>query len=387
VIRIILAILLFASTAFADTIIFETNFNSCDDWSITQPIKAGSEYSNIYPTYANGGDTDFPSDFPASGSGARYIGWFESKTFLDVNTYDTVNLSSSNARSGKAITHWSEVPDEESNGDASDGTLYISLTGTPGDVGYPEIWISTWRKYQDSFFEGPRTIKYLHVSHYDHDLYVGSSACHLTNWSGVPCYGGEEQHAPKIVAGMIGTGATDDTGNILMNHYVMTRYFPYADRAEFNPSGTDCGNFYSGTATPKVYATLDGTTIQGGWRNSGNFADGSYHFHEWHLKLNSATGAADGVLGYYIDGECQYEFSNLQWVQSGTVNDKGWNLVVLGGNNDFNAGSESEVWYAYDDVVISDYRVGSDYVIGGGPSISGVTISDLCVSEGKLCSE
>jgi hypothetical protein len=360
---------MFSSLGYSKTIIFETNFNSDAAWNITQPNAGGPNEIRNIPTAYTYGATDFPSTRTSVGVIPRWIGWYDYRTFMTTNTYNTVTLGTSNARggSGNAITHYSEVPAVDSSGDASSGTLYLFLGDALTSKGYTDIWITVWRKFDTNYYEGNNTQKWLSVSHYNHSLYLSDNARHLTDWSGVTT-GGVEQHTPKFIHGTQRSDDVDSGGLPMRWHYAWVRQFPYANRTDWVPvvGDLDAGDWKAGVAgEADVYATLDSGTRNGGWKTSGNYGDGDYHCHEYHLKLNSASNVADGVLEYYIDGVAQFSFNNMQWVKSGTPSDLGWNSIGFGGNNSYyRPAGELETWYAYDDIVVSDYRVTSSYRVG-----------------------
>ena len=349
--------LLLLKSVSARTIIFQTNFDHCDNWSITQ---GPSDISNIYPSYIYG-KNNFPSDHPASSSGPKYIGWFDSKTYLRKNLHNTVTLSSRNCRSGKCITHYSEVPLISSGGEASGGELYISLTDPPGqdDTGYEEIWITVWRKFQPNYYTNQNMQKFIRVSHFNANSPYG-----LTSWHPK---GDPDSHAPFVIGGFNGANGLDNYGYKLRYGYFAINLYPYANRSDYkwSPSDLNCGLYHSAAGSKVIYTwtRLRSGTQHGGWQQPGNYGDGNYHIHEYHFKMNSSPGLPDGVLEYYIDGICQVSLLNIPYIKSGLKMLK-WNLVALGGNNDFyDPNGEYECYYAYDDVVISDYRIGKDYKI------------------------
>ncbi|MFH1585770.1 MAG: hypothetical protein ABIB79_03315 [archaeon] len=339
-------------------IIFETNFDDVDDFTIPE---GSSAISNVFPTYTQGID-NFPSDYPASGTGPRYVGWYESPTYMSVNEHNSLYIDSNNSRGpGKGVTHYHEVTLGDQPFEASNGALYISLADDVGDrnnSGYNEVWVSMWKKYDPNFYEDDEEIKYMHISAYD-------SSQSLTDWfpGGDP-----DAHAPAVIMGQQGLGLTDTTGNNKLHNYYMFIMYPYDNRTDFQ--GNTAGDLLEGIwrgRTAYTYRTdvvLSGGTVNGGWKNSPNYGDGDYHFHEWVVKINSAPGVADGEFAHYIDGQAQMKFTNIPWVKDGQQMVK-WNNVVLGGNEDFDDDTaEWETWSAYDDVVISNYRVGSTYIIG-----------------------
>ncbi len=353
------------------SIIFQTNFDGCADWTVTQTASNKSNVPNTW-TY---GQTDFPCGINAnSGTGARWVAWYESKTYLVSDVSNTVNLNSANARSGKAITHSVEVPTSSSDGNASDGTLYLSLTTAIGDPtqGYNEIWVTVWRKFDSvtPYYTAQNMQKFIHVSSYD------ASKGSITDWF-------SDKHLPSLIQQTQGNNSTDLYGYKYRWLSQWINLYPNANREDYTwgTEDLDEGIYKSGAGTKYIntYAKLQSGTQHGGWQQSGNYGDGNYYCHEYHLKMNSAPGVADGVYEYFINGIAQVSVNNVSFVKSGAQMVK-WNSVVFGGNNDYyNTGGEYETWYAYDDIVVSDYRVTEDYIISAstlaGASLGGgVTI-------------
>ena len=99
------------------------------------------------------------------------------------------------------------------------------------------------------------------------------------------------------------------------------------------------------------------------------FGDGEWHCWEWRLKMNSSAGATDGIFAFWQDGIQIYEYTNIDWIQTGggAIADRSWNYVWLGGNNNnlHAGGSEEEQVYSIDDLVISTTPIGRSYTIGG----------------------
>jgi len=344
-----------------NTIIFQTNFDKCGDWTIAQTSSNKSNYPATWPY----GQTDFPCGVNAgSGTGAHWVAWYDSKTYIVNNAHNTVILSTANARSGKGITHYTEVPTTASGGEASDGSLGISLTTAIGDPsqGYDEIWITVWRKFDSvtPYYTAQNMNKFIRVSSYD------ASKGSIGEWF-------SDRHLPFVIHQTNGANSTDNYGYKLRYHQNMVRLYPNENRTDyvFSESSLVDGIFKASTDPTYigVYAKLQSGTQHGGWQQPGNYGDGNYYCHEYHLKMNSAPGKKNGVYEYYINGIRQWSVTDIPWVKAG-ANMVKWNYVVFGGNNDYyNSAGEYETWYAYDDIVISTYRVGSTYTI---PSASQV---------------
>ena len=118
----------------------------------------------------------------------------------------------------------------------------------------------------------------------------------------------------------------------------------------------------------KVGRSLASTTFLP-WVNPtdpGIYADGQWHRYDFHLKLND-IGKANGIMEFSYDGELKESHDDVVWKTSGSGADIGWNAVSFGGNsnNTFSA-TNSEQWYAIDDVVISTTPIPAGYVIDKG---------------------
>ncbi len=345
-------------------IIFEDNFDSHDDWSVP--------YQSFSVTWPTATTSDFPSDNPISGP--RMFGYSGQESVIDIQPNDRITLFSGAGRneSGKGLRMRCEAiyGDDDQHGVwYSDTQTYYTLTDTPGDYGYEEIWIQFWKRYSPGYYSKTSGAKYMHVSHFR-----GNS---LNDWH----YSDENDvdHAPFIV---LFSAAYDD--NYLDGSYndltsdweplvkMMFRETPYSQRANYRPTSPLEGILHHESGGT-VY--MDHSHAQpGGWQDSGNEGDGDWHFHEVHLKMNSAPGTADGELEYYIDNIAQMRFNDVPWIQSGGEM-VGWNMVSPGGNQDYHTltpGGET-YYYDIDDFVISTDRVGIDYVIGEGkPCISDI---------------
>lgn len=352
-----------------NTIIFEDSFNNHNDWSVPYQWNAV-----VWP---DAQVSDFPSANPTTG--ARMIGYAGQDSVITGQTNPRIAITPSAGRgvSGKGMRMRCEAiygQDDQHSVWYSDTQTYYTLTETPGDYGYTEIWIQMWRRYQPNFYSRAGNIKYMHVSHFR-----GGS---LNDWH----YDSEADvdHAPLAVLDTVtfdsdincctGVTAYDDlTQDFEPWAYTMFRLDPYDQRTSYNPTALYEGIFHH-TYLGEVHATLN---ITGEWRDPGNYGDGGWHYHEVHLKMNSAPGVADGEYGYYIDGVPQLVLIDVPWIATGGTM-VGWNMVSPGGNQDFHTlvpGGET-FYYDIDDLVISANRVGQNYTIDGStPTYSDPTIT------------
>lgn len=338
-----------------DTVLFQDSFDSHSDWHV--PYQANSV---IWPTAQT---SDFPTGNPTSGP--RMIGYSGQESVITGQTNPRISITGGAGRggTGKGLRMRCEAiygQNDQHSVWYSDTQTYYTLTSAPGEYGYPEIWIQMWRRHQPNFYSRAGSIKYMHVSHF--------RGGDLNDWH----YNDESDvdHAPLMVIDSVtfdgdlncctGSMAYDDLTQDF-EPWIMTmfREDPYPQRTDYRPESLIEGIFHH-QYIGEVYATPNMT---GGWRDTGNFGDGDWHFHEFHLKMNSAPGVADGVYGYYIDGVAQTVLTDVPWIQSGGVM-CGWNMVSPGGNQDFHTltpGGET-FYYDIDDLSISTYRLSSQAV-------------------------
>jgi len=121
-----------------------------------------------------------------------------------------------------------------------------------------------------------------------------------------------------------------------------------------------------GGGTPKIPDLVNGGFISDDLNQTvlwdqvfGSPASQTWTKMAYYVSLNSAPGAADGVLSQWINDERVLHNSNIPWVGA-TDEDFDrvkWNLIGIGGNDKFSVYPESEQrkeWYAIDDLQIYD---------------------------------
>ena len=127
----------------------------------------------------------------------------------------------------------------------------------------------------------------------------------------------------------------------------------------------------------KVGGALANTTFRP-WVNPtdpGIYADGQWHRYDFHLKLND-IGKANGIMEFSYDGVLKEFHGDVVWKTSGSRAEIGWNAVSFGGNsnNTFSA-TNSEQWYAIDDIVISTTPIPTEYAIDNEGSSNSIQSS------------
>ncbi|AKO52757.1 hypothetical protein ABA45_10360 [Marinobacter psychrophilus] len=104
-------------------------------------------------------------------------------------------------------------------------------------------------------------------------------------------------------------------------------------------SGGFLANFGGATSHDQVFGAA------GHWTKMG-----------FHVKKNSAIGAADGTLSVFINDERIVHRTNIPWVEdNGTGVHPGWNYFAIGGNDyfaPFPNKDQFEDWYSIDDIVV-----------------------------------
>lgn len=95
--------------------------------------------------------------------------------------------------------------------------------------------------------------------------------------------------------------------------------------------------------------------------------DNQWHCYEFHVKMNSQFGVADGIADVYLDDELKASRHNIVWKKAGS-NNVGWNWLFFLDNvyiGAYPASSHYESPLYMDDVVVSTSYIGSSYVIAG----------------------
>ncbi|MFH1661832.1 MAG: fibronectin type III domain-containing protein [Candidatus Falkowbacteria bacterium] len=318
-------------------VIFEDNFDSHNDWTITQRT------DHITSCYSN---CDVPSGWTAYYNGYSYCSGGPGNN----NMY----LESTNARggSGKALTFWDESC--TCFFEDSDGNLGVNLDQT-----YDELYVRFFIKFQPGYQTGQ-----ICSEASQHKL------AHVQYWcgSGNPySYFGNECNLPTTVPGF--------------KTYLGNVWYYSAYRCE--------GEYYcQGTPSYDYDVSLDhdhlnlGITEENFFSENAGINNDGWHSMEFHYKMNTNNGATfnkDGVHRFWLDGVLQYDSTThnggqgIPWSDQCSDVDprKGINFVAIGGNNNIRwtsscVGTGCEQWYAVDDVVISTEYIGPDYIIEGG---------------------
>jgi hypothetical protein len=345
-------------------VLFEDNFDSQPDWSLTQYNLGQHPYGVPYACYS----PDYSNCTPLSIWNVYYNG---DSHCVDVGGpgHNTLNVNSLSPWGGvgKSFIHWEESCDPyfRSQLEDSDGVLGISL----GDY-YPEIYLRfyimfqpgfQWRSIAMSEPEGGYSFKLARVNAH---CGVGS-----------------------FFDGVLNTGRTCNYPTAVSNIGVYGTNFQYA-------SSYRCKNNVWCMGTPSYNADVKGEfsmdwQIPGPWTTT--LGDGQWHVMEFYWKMND-PGQYNGRHMYWIDGVLEYDSATrggIPFYDDGSLGadpEFGWSFVSIGGNNNNRwtencTGTGCEQWYSIDDVVVSTQYIDPNYVIGNStpdttpPAISSVQSS------------
>ena len=313
-------VLMGATLAFAG-VIFEDNFNTQPDWQM--------EHGNISTPTVN------PDDKPI---GYRAC-WTQDSVYATPG-HAPVSITPANARggSGKALTMYSESGDGQSEW-VSDVLLQSIFEWDPQ---YQEVYVRFWMQFQIGWqwdMTNDAYQKFFRVAHYN-----GGSFTDM-----------DVSYQGMVISDLLKYGTGDNYQYSMAPRYE-TEYYP--DQA--NPTGIRNDQAY-----------LSGSGVE--FDAIGMPGDGEWHCWEMHYKRNSAVGVPDGEHRLWIDDILIYERTDFAFADVGSVADprKGWNTVVLGGNNYnryANISEEIEQWYAIDDFVVSTDPIGIEYEVLTSPA-------------------
>ena len=321
---LLLFIIMFPNFAYS-AVLFEDNFDSSPDWQSNQTISKSvppGEDKGWPNTYKNNCQPGYcPPDKWTSYRTA-------SSKWTDDRRRDTFVLNSEGARggSGKGVTL-----NVESTGDYgtwAGGSLDLWL----GEQGYQELYIRMYIQYTSewSWSDGSQhgQQKLIRISTFNEDIATTSQN-------------------PHIFSGSSG---------INWPTWYPDWYYNANDAYEY-------AALMSSTRTAPTYITDgDETYSSARWP-----ADTNWHCYEFHVKMNSAIGVADGVWEFYLDGNLKASRNNVKWKQTG-ANSKGWNWLMVLDNvtvAPFPLTEHKEMAIHMDDFVVSTNYIGPNYVIGG----------------------
>jgi len=392
-------------------VIFEDNFDSQPDF---WPVQARPQ-SGCDP--ATGKDTNGKLVF--HGNRCAPIGWSAARNDEAWNPFDasggtaatpgahpTIEISGDNhfGPSGKSFTVWNE----SHSGWSGDGWGADGIIAKKFDVEYPEIYIRFKYKLngvtQWTSYNGGAQMKTFRAEHSD----AGASSLFSnfekgTNapiamlqigvgWSGsTPLMGASHQtrcdpqnwdyvnYEGASYKCMLSHGSGDSilpTSGTYWQAVTYSASYPLwqVDR-DYYKSNYYCDDGM-GYITSSRFVTSSGDESTSVTETLG---DGNWHTFDFHLKMNSANGVADGVYQFLADGVLKVDKHDRVFLGDGATPGIGWNTISLGGNanNNYkhitssylaNYVADAEQSYSIDDVVVSTGPIPQEYVVGTSPA-------------------
>ncbi len=330
-----LIISLFMTAPTNAAVLFETNFDSMANW--TTPQAQTSTTAGCFDNTATEGEGCDVGAAPSPFTSYRYV----SERPCSVSGANTMNIGGVNysvldnavatgfspyGGSGKSFVFWNEPCLTEGQSWGSDGILGYWL----GATGYQELYIRYKIRFMPGWVWNTSSSPMMKLGHWGH-------------YSGLPTnpFGFfSDQTFPLFVPGLAKYGS----GTYPLELYLYSADTTGATRQE---AGYQiCGNY------------TDPTT-------AGCPNDNNWHTLEYHMKLNTAAGTANGIKQAWWDGTQVLNITDVEWVRSGDPANYGINHIMLGGNNYNLYSSGGEQWYSLDDLVISTTYVGTSYEIAG----------------------
>lgn len=118
----------------------------------------------------------------------------------------------------------------------------------------------------------------------------------------------------------------------------------------------DIRDLGDGTANPiTLIDKTTGQVIQPGNITHAQVYGDTWNKVEFHLKMNSAPGAMDGVCRQWVNDQLCFRNTKFPWMGTNSPGGRLWNYVAIGGNDNFNSypnGQKAQEWYAIDDLEI-----------------------------------
>jgi hypothetical protein len=325
-------------------VIFSENFDAQPDWtsslhSLVQSRKAASgdilpeNWDEIYVDAAWSPETGYPDKHA-------------SIEILAANT------DKARGGTGKSMVNWRE---SNSTTRWNSDSQMIHLFGQSMNEVYIEFWVA----FSDNWWQRNNTSNF------------ASKLFRVASWDGVG----------DIVNGALGSigpvffwdykrdqynlqNFLHFRGGPWGENYFMTNNEPsYPQFTASNFTSDTLGMAPSG-ADPLVVNQIDGGYL----KDKGRFDQVTHeqlfgvgqHWTKmgFYVKMNSAPGAADGVLMQWVNDQRVRVVNTIPWIKANEENKMvGWNYFALGGNDNFYPfppEDQFEDWYAFDDVVVSD---------------------------------
>lgn len=318
-------------------VIFQDNFDSSSNWTVTQPT--GSTTSCSTSCGVPGGWTGYYNGACLCDGVPGEPG----NNLMYINQYAGYPNETNPCRggSGKCLSIWDESC--ISGFDNSDAQITLDLGQE-----YEELYLRFYIRFKSGWElraligqDGPGH-KLYHIQHYSD----GSPHAY---------FGANPGNQP------VSSGGVTQYGNTI----------------EFYAENRCVGNYYCHGVTVWPLGSTAWAYAAGG------IFDGNWHSIELRIKRNSAIGVADGLLELWYDGTKKTlfpGFTNTDYEYTDTGSDlRGWRYVMLGGNNNNQFDSscsnmaDCEQWYAIDDVVVATEYIGPDSLPSPSPP-TGLTV-------------
>lgn len=308
------------SSPAAAKILFQDNFDNSPDWQSNQTVN-----KSVAGGYDISWDITRSDKCTANCPPQGWTSYRAASSFwTDDRRKDTYILSSEGARGtqGKGITFNAEV--SGNYGTWAGGSLDLWL----GEKGYSELYVRYYLKYDKSW-------KWTNENSTQHSQQklIRISTFNDNIWT--------SESSPQQYQ------------SIGLNRPVF-----YPDWY-YNKSYPPDTKLFVSTLTAPNYITESSVVYHDAkWPN-----DGEWHCYEFHVKMNSAPGVADGVWGVYIDGVLVAERTDVPWKEAGANTTHNWNwLMFLDNitNGSATLDSHTEMTLYMDDVVVSTEYIGPD---------------------------
>ena len=306
-------ILLLISSIATAKIIFQDNFDNSPDWQSQQTVHKSEPEGhdiNFGMTRSDRCTTFCPPQ-----------GWTSYRTasshWADDRRKDTYILSTEGARgsSGKGITYNVEVRQNWVGG---------SLDLWLGEAGYEELYVRYYLKFDKNWkWSNPEDTRHciqklIRISTFNDNIWTTSYT--------PQGFGSSYVNWPVFIPG-------------------------WYHNASYGETTLTC----SVRKAPDYYAYMDGHT------NVHSPDVGDWHCYEFHVKMNSANGVADGVYQFFLDGKLKAESTTVEWKQAGSDTTHNWNWLMFT-DNIFNSSAAPEdhveMSLYMDDVVVSTEYIG-----------------------------
>jgi len=315
------------SMAQAETI-FEENFDLLPDWKVAGTWRE-CDFTNSYDCPVD----DVPGEWDFYRSQEQWHPDFGEPANVP---HMQINGTEKRGTAGKSFINSLESEKESHYTNYYNDGILMKLFDEPQDEVYVSFWIKMDPNWQ--WRNGSGTFKLFRVGHWiPYDQYkIDGKPVNAFN------LGGEGNTAPMY---LFNIKKSDEWG---WQHSHAPRCAP----AEKHYNCDQNGKYkeYNYSARYEGYPTYED-----------HMGDGQWHHLKFHVKMNSAPGAEDGIVELWFDDVLEYSVSNVEYLSPTAEAGTKWNFFSIGGNwNVWFAPVEDkkEQWYAIDDIVVSTTPIG-----------------------------